>query len=144
MKGLVMLRSELVQMEEDICFHWRQMCDSVWLLRENVNERKDLERGEWSAWIDSFAINARVLIDFLYKPRKREEDVRATDYLQNKSAWPSKTPPALASIFDKASKEIAHITRKRLQVSAGWELCGVVQSIHDELLRFRKAMLSER
>lgn len=74
---------------------------------------------EWevkNALVESFVIHARGLIIFLYHSPKREDDVMACDYFAE-GVWANisgSKPQILSATFNRASKEVAHITTFRI------------------------------
>jgi len=143
-------QNELEKMRHFVSHHWRQMCNCVWLLRCNVAERAGdrLPPGQWTAWIVSFAMNARTLVDFLNKPKargKEDSDTRAIDYLPP-GMWileDAELRKRLNDTHDKASKTIAHITTERLHSPhcEQWLLCDVVNDIRAALLEFQQKLV---
>lgn len=80
-----------------------------------------------NALLESFAVHARALLDFLYAPAStREDDALAKHYVQD---W---DPPPLQAPLDvlrgRVGKEIAHLTYGRLSVTEatkGWSFPAV-------------------
>lgn len=140
--------TDLEVMREEVSRHWLQMCHAVWLIRESIECRTNgtLATGVWTAYMDSFAANARSLVDFLVKPKRYEDrDVRATDYLPpGKWFVDDELKERLNTLYEKASKILAHITTERLEprYSGEWLLCEAVNDIRTALLVFKK-MLAE-
>jgi hypothetical protein len=65
-----------------------------------------------SALIESFAIHARNLIEFLCI-RPKDGYVAAEHFFENPGDWNAKMPPALAKIYGRASAEVSHLTTDR-------------------------------
>jgi hypothetical protein len=66
--------------------------------------------------VESYALNLRSLIDFLYwEPRR--DDVNAIEFVKSKSEWlaarGAKPPPVLSEARTRADKQIVHLTKKR-------------------------------
>jgi hypothetical protein len=73
-----------------------------------------------NAALESFALHARTLLDFLYAENLQTDDVIAEDYFDESSQWltvrPEKTE-TLNMIRKKVGKQIAHLTYTRLKVT---------------------------
>src|SRR3989304_9955978 len=93
-----------------------------------------------NVYLDSFAIHARVLHDFLFSLRPIDDDIVALHYVENwASICPPKTP-LLNTLPTKANKQVAHLTYKRIeyeQSGKGWDFTGVFFEILGLLLIFR-------
>jgi len=69
-----------------------------------------------NALVESFAIHARTLAQFLYYGPRRPGDVTAEEYVRNVRAWKEargSIPPELQEVIDRTGKEIAHLTIRR-------------------------------
>lgn len=74
-----------------------------------------LDMATRNAQVESFAINVRVLCDFLYE-RPQQDDVSAGHYIEGD--WnPTKLTEGLTFVKDRVNKEIAHLTLRRAQLS---------------------------
>jgi hypothetical protein len=72
-----------------------------------------------NAIIESFAVHARNLIDFLYTRNPDVDDVIAEDYFKSPSTWYSirpKKPKIFESSASRVGKEIVHLTYARIDV----------------------------
>lgn len=73
-----------------------------------------------NAVIESFAIHARVLLDFFYAELKREDDVVATDFFSPPSTWiekrPDRSKEQIDDIRTRVHKEVVHLTYARQNV----------------------------
>jgi hypothetical protein len=72
-----------------------------------------------NAQVESFAIHARVLIDFLYSGPQRPDDAVAADFFDKEEDWrtlrPAKTKE-LERVPRRVGKGVAHLTYERLEV----------------------------
>jgi len=75
-----------------------------------------------NALVESFAIHARILLDFLYSKREKETDMIADDFFDELDKWrkvrPKKTP-LLKIIHRRVGKEIVHLSYNRLKDETG-------------------------
>jgi len=97
-----------------------------------------------NALLESFVIHARNLLDFLY-PKKNlwPDDVIAGDFFDDPKSWISERPSKsekIASLHNRAGKEVAHLTYARLDVTPEtkpWqfvEIANEVVSVFDKFL----------
>ena len=73
-----------------------------------------------NALLESFTIHVRNLLDFLYGPGSKPDDVLSDDFFDDPSLWPQKRPPKsslLAEAHKRVGKEVAHSTYGRLKVT---------------------------
>jgi len=73
-----------------------------------------------NAFIESFVIHARVLLDFFYPFKHRQDDVIAIDFFDRPKTWEEARPEKtdiLKKIHKRVGKEAAHLTYSRLKVS---------------------------
>jgi hypothetical protein len=120
----------------------------IWMLCETADRlmnRKYQDTVAKNAYIESFVIHSRNLLDFLYDVGGREDDVHASDY-QNTTPW---NPPPKDTILDtwyptRMNKHLAHMTYKRLTVPAAdrnWPVKDIFPSIKVVLEAFFKWVL---
>ena len=88
-----------------------------------------------NAFIESFVIHARVLLDFFYPFNPRPDDVIATDFFDQAETWerarPEKTD-LLKTIHKSVGKEAAHLSYARQKISEekkNWDYEGIVRDI---------------
>ncbi len=113
-------------------------------------ERKDLPRDQESnVLLESFAIHARCLRDFLWGPRtKHALDAFAVDFCAE-GVWEQSrgpVPPRLES-QDRFGPEIVHLSYARLAVPPeikDWPVSGIVEEIVAGLKTFALEALPER
>jgi hypothetical protein len=83
------------------------------------------------AFLESFAIHARILLDVFFRPTSRDPtDVLAVDFFTDATAWSanhqsSDIPHALQAAQKRANKEIAHLTYDRIEKEPdawGWDV----------------------
>jgi hypothetical protein len=79
-----------------------------------------------SAYLESFTVHLRALIDFLYEQPRWDGDVVADDFFDSPGSW---TPGAVPKILDDArtrmNKEVGHITIDRktgMDPTKPWEV----------------------
>jgi len=80
-----------------------------------VGERMEGKTGfDLSAYLESFAIHLRNLIDFFYLEPTRDDDVAALDFFDDPRSWaPGAFSATLDAARERANKEVNHITSKR-------------------------------
>lgn len=94
------------------------------MLRET---RRGIQDGLASVWLanavlESFLLHFRSLVDFLYKPPTRGDDILACQFFSSEGQW---EPPqgdlekALKDAQCRAHKHLAHLTDKRCGLSQG-------------------------
>jgi hypothetical protein len=93
-----------------------------WLASELPGKK---ESNECSAFLESFALHMRNLIDFFYT-EPFDDDVVAEYFYDDPSKWgraTRPTPPVLLAAKKRADKEVRHLTKTRLHVAPtdkGW------------------------
>lgn len=102
-----------------------------------------------NALLESFAIHLRALLDFFYpnpNARKKKDDVRAAHFFQKPENWiavrPELPDDEVKSIKTRVSKEIAHLTYRRneiSQVDSTWPIL----ELKPHILRALKVFLNE-
>ena len=73
-----------------------------------------------NAFLESFGIHARNLLDFLYAERPQHDDVVAEDWFSSDVKWHQIRPvksEALKKVHKRVAKELAHLTYARLCVT---------------------------
>jgi hypothetical protein len=89
------------------------------LLKEVDWSQRDLTREEWvrrNSLVESFAVHARLLLEFLWRPSKGDtRDFKAADYVPG---WSAKAPGFLGDggefdLHAVASQRIVHLSRER-------------------------------
>lgn len=73
-----------------------------------------------NALLESFALHARNLIDFLYAEDPSSDDVYAGDFFPCKEDWVKIRPqitPLLEKVKKRANKEVSHLTYLRIKVT---------------------------
>lgn len=95
-----------------------------------------------NALIECFAVHARVLLDFLYSPRHKPDDVIAEDFFDYGSTWLQQRPEKsqlLTTIHKRVGKEVAHLTYARLAVTPEekhWQFIDIANEIGVVLQEF--------
>ena len=95
-----------------------------------------------NAFLESFCIHARVLMDFLYSSAARPDDVIAEDYFSSEEEWHKQRPQEpsrLRADRERVNKRLAHLTYTRLGVTnenRQWEILQIYQYLEEALRRF--------
>jgi len=95
----------------------------VWMLQcmaINIHSGLAGNRAINNAFIESFVIHARVLLDFFYPLKPRLDDVIAVDFFDRAKTWEEARPEKtdiLKTIHKRVGKEAAHLTYSRQKVS---------------------------
>jgi hypothetical protein len=88
-----------------------------------------------NAFLESFTIHARVLLQFFYSKSPKPDDVVAEDFFLDASTWLAmrgEMPSTLAAVNNRVGKEIAHLTYARQEVipeAKGWEVPAIWSSL---------------
>lgn len=73
-----------------------------------------------NAYLESFALHVRNLIDFLYNDKPQDDDVYAGHYFQTAKDWIT-IRPQITKLLEKskkrANKEISHLTYTRIDIT---------------------------
>lgn len=81
-----------------------------------------------NAFLESFTIHTRALLQFLFPKDAKPDDVLAEDYFENPDDWfqlRGELPEPLTIVNRRVGKEIAHLTYARLDVTPetkGWNI----------------------
>lgn len=76
-----------------------------------------------NADIESYAVHARVLVEFFYEDVRKKNNAIAADFFEKDEDWQRIRPPqapALAPILKRASTEVAHLNYSRKAPSPNW------------------------
>ncbi len=93
------------------------------------------------AVIESCAMHARTLIAFFYLDSERKDDVSARNFFSGNvlpSSFPSLSP-VLAEARSRTSKEIGHLTTKRIAAQPpekNWPVLEILRELHSLLVAF--------
>ena len=69
------------------------------------------------ALLEALALHSRNLLEFLYSPRPRGDDVIAEDFFDDPEEWKNTRPELsdrLKKFWKRVDKEVAHLTKKRI------------------------------
>jgi len=91
-----------------------------------------------NTFIESFLIHARLLIEFLYEPRKKDDDIRPGDWL-DPHEWRKirgKKSKLLTKTYEDAHKYLAHLTGTRLNQKRTWDCPAILREIETLLDKF--------
>jgi hypothetical protein len=104
-----------------------------------------LARTDGNAYLESWVIHLRNLIEFLYQDSPRSTDVTAHDFFANPGDWINTRTSRTATIdaaWTRANKEISHLTTQRIAgtpTNKAWDTAGLTAEVVDELRRFEQA-----
>jgi len=102
-----------------------------------------------NAYLESFVLHVRNLIDFLYPPKNpKPDDMHADAFVKEPATWhivrPAKTP-LLIDAETRMNKLAAHLTYARVELPKNWrcvdiysDLCNVLQCFYDQLAPHRQ------
>jgi len=117
-------------------------------LRASVEVPSDpFDRLHSNLAVEGFAVHARLLLEFLYKPvtQAQRDDALAQHYMPMDVVWadlePS-IPASLAPIKKRTDKEVAHLTYHRLTITPKakvWLYDAPLQALCEVLRRFTTA-----
>ena len=98
---------------------------------------------EYNAFIESFVIHARILIEFLYGKPHHEDTIYASDYVDNwwdnyiKKGKPLEKTDTLREVEKKADKLAAHLTLTASEHEVyNWDRITICNEINKKLLGF--------
>lgn len=86
----------------------------LWELAATLPQRKPST--ETSAFVESFGVHLRNLIDFFYR-EGHGDDVTAQDFLDPATTWKPSEPASLTKAHQRANKELNHLTQARISGS---------------------------
>jgi hypothetical protein len=99
-----------------------------------------------NALVESFVIHARLLIEFLYYDKKKSDDIRPEDWLDQKEwkeireEWKKTCGEQVNSLLRKtyecANKYLAHLTTTRLDQKKSWDCPAILEGIEALLTKF--------
>ncbi len=96
-----------------------------------------------NALLESFTVHARILLDFLFAEKPKEDDVIAEDYFSSPDEWSNIREiksEQLKNIHARVGKEIAHLTYVRQTISPelkGWRFLEIANEINSVFNSFR-------
>ena len=86
-----------------------------------------------NAFVESFAIHSRVLIEFLHpNPAGRKDDIIAAAFVRDEESWIKERgakPDVLAKAKVRADKMVGHLTYARLSLDRQWPAPQIVSEI---------------
>jgi hypothetical protein len=93
-----------------------------------------------NAFINSFAVHVRNLVDFLYEPKgeTKSDAILAEHYLSSGQDWTKIRPTLTKKLKDakiRCDKQVAHLTYTR-QKKEAWDFVGIVRELHCPLSLF--------
>lgn len=108
-----------------------------------------------NAFLESFTIHARNLLDFFYSPQgpkkfPKPDDVIAEDFFDDPTLWHTKRPgksDILSTVHLRVGKEIAHLTYHRLSVTKTgkqWPNSRIANEIRTVFMRFKELAPPDR
>ena len=94
-----------------------------------------------NAFLESFTIHARGLLDFLYAEKPKQDDVIADDFFPTSQKWkevrPEKTE-VLEKVHKRVGKEVAHLTYARQDVTPEMKKWPFLQIANDIKVSFNE------
>ncbi len=107
------------------------------LLRKGVNDQY-----VYSAILESFVIHTCLILDFFYKPPRKEDDASVLHFIDDVRKW-KRLRPSYDKYFRKfhrrRSREVVHLSYKRLEVEKSeklWNTGKIVPSVRQLLSVF--------
>ena len=103
-----------------------------------------------NAYIESFGLHARVLLDFLYNTNGRSDDVLAVDFFDDPTEWIDsieEKSEILEKVNPRVGKELAHLTYKRLEVTPEekeWDRSEICKDINETVKKFLDLVSEEK
>lgn len=99
-----------------------------------------------TAFIESFTIHLRNLIEFFFEPPKREY-VRAIDFCEDPTQWTATRTPLSEALYARTSDEVTHLTTGRISGNPppkSWNITEALHLIENTGRRFAKAASPRR
>jgi len=97
----------------------------------------------WNAYLESFVLHLRNLIDFLYPPNRRNarnaDDILADDYVKDVTSWNADRPAKTDLLRDaetKVNKQVAHLTYSRLRADKNWMWAAILADLEKVVICF--------
>jgi hypothetical protein len=103
-----------------------------------------------NAFLESFTIHVRALLQFLYPTAPKPDDVLAEDFFDDPTAWAAvrgALPASLDAVNRRVGKEIAHLTYARLDVTPetkGWNIPEIWAALLSVVQKFAENAPRER
>lgn len=97
----------------------RHLDYEVRMLRRCANELDQKNQPPWlrCVCLEAFAIHIRNLLDFYYGDKGKSDDALAKHYFRTAEEWNAvrgSRPVTVKLIMDRANKQVAHLTYKRI------------------------------
>jgi len=115
----------------------------IWMLNKTASLTAEPYSPENNAYIESFVIHARILIEFLYGKPHHEDTIYASDYVDNwwdnyiKKGKPLEKTDTLREVEKKADKLAAHLTLTASEHEVyNWDRITICNEINKKLLGF--------
>lgn len=109
-------------------YEWDMLHQSGELLAMYREIRHQLPVGAWSAWLESFVVHTRNLIEFLsYSPSG--DGARATHFNPD---WKADLPRVLGAVRAKSNEQVSHVSYARTWLSPQ-DFDWPIQQIREEL-----------
>jgi hypothetical protein len=131
--------AELSNRSEHILYEARML---IGLADELASHRlANLVQGEMpvvkNACLESFGIHARVILNFLYDRKEKDDGIIAADYFDDPLTWKRARPKRsqlLEKVHSRVSCEIAHLTDLRQRIDKDWPFAAIAHEI-DSIFR---------
>jgi hypothetical protein len=98
-----------------------------------------------NALVESFAVHARNVIDFLWRNSSNDDDVLAEDFFPSPDLWHGRRPQMpslLETAKQRAHKQVAHLTYTRVLLSEQekeWQFVEIAQQLQQVFAHFLRA-----
>ena len=123
-------RDELQRASEDVKYEIDMLRATASFLSASWSATDQVTR---YAYLESFVVHLRNLIDFLYPPRNRQpDDILSDDYVSRVTEWKA-TRPAMAPLLRdakcRANKLGAHLSYRRADMDKAWEWAAILAQL---------------
>ena len=129
---------------------WHHLVYEIQMLNANAqvlstfraDPSEDKDRIIQNALIESFAVHARSLLEFLFPETPRPDDVVADDFFDDPSDWHKRRPPMtdlLKTVRRRVGQEVAHLTYARAAITdeqRKWPFVEITVDIDSEIREF--------
>jgi hypothetical protein len=141
--------AELARVSNDVAYGLHQLAGAAERLARAEPDRID-DPIIRNALIESFVANARSLIEFFESRPKYPSDVVASDFFDDAATWTAIRPPTspdLDGVYDRASKQLAHLSYRRNEISEDdkrWSFVAIARALEPTATAFARAVPQSR
>lgn len=132
----------------------KKVCEHVsyeiWMLNKTASLSDTTDAAKNNAYIESFGLHARVLLDFVYNTNGRSDDVLAVDFFDDPTEWIDsieEKSEILEKVHPRVGKELAHLTYMRLEVTPEekeWDRSEICKDINETVKKFLDLVSEEK